>query len=187
MLRLETNRLLLREWQTGDIDDLVDGLNNIEVSKWLAYIPYPYTTEDAKNWVEFCSGNPVGAYYFAIELKSEKKVIGGTSLEKIHTGQGISGGGGIWIHAKYHGFGYGAEAFGKRIEFAFRQLNLRRLENGFFDGNTSSWKMQERFGYKIEGKRRKGFLCMANGEYKDEITTALLKEEWITDEYICAN
>jgi RimJ/RimL family protein N-acetyltransferase len=34
---LETKRLILREWNEDDVDDLVDGLNNIEVSKWLAY------------------------------------------------------------------------------------------------------------------------------------------------------
>jgi RimJ/RimL family protein N-acetyltransferase len=38
--------------------------------------------------------------------------------------------------------------------------------------------MQERLGYVIEGKRRKGFLCKADGEYKDEIITGLLKDEW---------
>ena len=70
------------------------------------------------------------------------------------------------------------EAWGKRIEFAFQTLSLRRLENVFFEGNALSQKMQERFGYVIEGKRRKAFKCMADGEYKDEIITGLLKDEW---------
>lgn len=102
------------------------------------------------------------SYKFANELKAEKKVIGGVTLDKINKYQGTAGGG-IWINANYHGHGYGAEAFGRRIEFAFNELKLRRLENGFFDGNSSSFKMQERFGYIIEGKRRKAFRCMADG------------------------
>ena len=114
-----------------------------------------------------------------VELKSEKKVIGGVSLDKVNKFQGTAGGG-IWINAKYHGQGYGAEAFSKRINFAFNELKLRRLENGFFDGNPSSFKMQEKFGYKIEGMRRKVFICMADGEIKDEYITSLLKDEWIT-------
>ena len=72
------------------------------------------------------------------------------------------------------------EAFGKRIDFAFNELKLRRLENGFFEGNRSSFKMQDKFGYKIEGIRRKAFRCMADGEIKDEFITGLLKDEWIT-------
>ena len=39
--------------------------------------------------------------------------------------------------------------------------------------------MQERFEYKIEGRRRKKYYCMADGELKDEIIIGLLKEEWV--------
>ncbi|MGE5614742.1 MAG: GNAT family N-acetyltransferase [Bacillota bacterium] len=180
---LETKRLILREWNENDIDDLVEGLNNIEVSKWLAYVPYPYTKENAVRWISYCrqiaaKGTDRTSFEFAIELKSEKKVVGGTSLVNINRFHGTAGGG-IWINARYQGQGYGTEAFGKRIEFAFNELKLRRLENGFFAGNQLSFKMQEKFGYKIEGLRRKAFVCMADGELKDEYITGLLKEEWI--------
>lgn len=182
-IRLETKRLILRDWQTNDEDELVEGLNNFNVSKWLAYIPFPYTKNDAKAWISNCIKNDENdkrnSYHFAIELKSENKVIGGTSLEKINVFQGIAGGGGIWLNEQYHGNGFGLEAFNRRIEFAFNELKLRRIENGFFDGNIASLNMQKKLGYKIEGKRRKGFLCIADGEYKDEIITGLLKEEWI--------
>lgn len=179
-MRLETERLILREWTLNDIDDLVEGLNNIEVSKWLAFIPYPYTRKDAEDWIRSCIKrieNGEERYDFAIELKDNNKVIGGTNLEKINRIQGTASGG-IWTNAEYHGNGYGQEAWGKRIEFAFEKLGLRRLENGFFDGNISSLKMQLKFGYKIEGLKRKSYLCMADKQYKDEYITALLKEEW---------
>ena len=38
--------------------------------------------------------------------------------------------------------------------------------------------MQERFGYKIEGLKRKRYKCMADGKLKDEHITGLLKEEF---------
>jgi len=180
-MRLETSRLVLRSWKESDIDDLIDGLNNFEVSKWLVQVPYPYTLENAKNYIEFCNKNELAenksSYQFAIELKTEKRVIGGTSLERINLFHGTASGG-IWINSKYHGSGYGTEAFGRRIEFAFTELNLRRLENGYLDGNQASHKMQEKLGYVIEGKRRKGFKCMADGQLKDEFITGLLKEDW---------
>lgn len=183
-MTLETKRLVLREWNENDVEDLIEGLNNKEVSKWLAFVPYPYTKKDAEKWIEFCIENAKKvmdrtSYDFAIELKCEKKVIGGITLDKINKFQGTAGGG-IWINTKYHCQGYGTEAFGKRIDFAFNELKLRRLENGFLNGNQSSFKMQEKFGYKIEGMRRKAFRCMADGEIKDEYITGLLIEEWIT-------
>ena len=182
-MRLETERLILRDWAKKDIDDIVEGLSDIEVSKWLAFIPHPYTKGMAENWVYSCmenvkNGENRKSYEFAIELKGENKVIGGTGIDRIDTFNGTSGGGGIWINKKYHGKGYGSEAFGKRLEFAFDNLGLRRLENGFFDGNNASFKMQEKFGYKIEGLKRNGYKCMADGQLKDEHITGLLKEEW---------
>lgn len=181
-MRLETKRLLLREWRKRDVKDLIDGLNNLEITKWLAFAPYPYTKKDAEEWINYCvkiakKGNNRDSYEFAIELKSEKKVIGGISLSRINKFQGTAGGG-LWLNAKYHKQGYGSEAFGARLEFAFNKLELRRIENGYLKGNPSSFKMQQKFGFKLEGIKRKGFRCKADGKIKDEYITGLLKEEW---------
>lgn len=35
-LIIETDRLILRQWKIEDADDLVEELNNLNVSKWLA-------------------------------------------------------------------------------------------------------------------------------------------------------
>jgi RimJ/RimL family protein N-acetyltransferase len=47
-MKLETQRLILRYWQPSDRDSIVAGLNDLSVSKWLAFAPYPYTTRDAE-------------------------------------------------------------------------------------------------------------------------------------------
>ena len=46
-------RIILRDWKDEDIMDLQSGLNNINVSKWLASVPYPYTKKDAESFIEF--------------------------------------------------------------------------------------------------------------------------------------
>lgn len=181
-MRLETKRLILREWKKKDMNDIVEGLNNLKITKWLAVVPYPFTKKDAEEWISLCIKSAKkrknrDSYEFAIELKSERKVIGGISLSKINKFQGTASGG-IWINQKYHKLGYGSEAFGERLKFAFNRLKLRRLENGFIKGNKSSFEMQKKFGYKIEGMRRKGFRCKADGKLKDEHITGLLREDW---------
>ncbi len=173
---IETERLILRQWNMTDIDDIVEGLNNINVTKWLAGAPFPYTTKDAIEFVQKTINNNL--YNFAIVLKSENKAIGGTQLTNISVDNGTAGGG-IWISEKYQGFGYGTEAFGARIKYAFETLNLRRLENGYFKENEKSHKMQLRFGYKDEGIRRKKFISKATGNMEDEYITGLLIDEWI--------
>jgi RimJ/RimL family protein N-acetyltransferase len=181
-MRLETKRLVLREWKKDDVNDLVEGLNDLNVSKWLAFAPYPYTKRDAEDWIGYCNGlarrgKNRGGYEFAIELRSKRKVIGGVSLQRIDRSQGTAGGG-IWINAKYQRQGYGTEAFGEKLRFAFVDLKLRRMDNGFFEGNTASFKLQMKFGFKVEGKRRGGLVSRADGKVKDECLTGLLKTEW---------
>ena len=38
-MKIESKRLILRSYEDRDISDLVEGLNNIEVAKWMAGVP----------------------------------------------------------------------------------------------------------------------------------------------------
>ncbi len=177
-MRLDTARLALRPWSQTDLADLIEGLNDLAVARWLAFVPHPYTQADAERWITHClhSAGP-DAYHFAIELKAGQKIIGGVTLDRINRLHGTAGGG-IWIASRYQGKGYGTEAFGEKIRFAFEDLKLRRLDNGFFADHPASLALQQKFGYKVEGLRRKAYRCQADGQLKDECLTGLLIEEW---------
>ena len=177
--RIESKRIILRSWKDEDIGDLVEGLNNINVSKWMAGVTYPYTEKDAKAYIEKTKTlDEKVKIPLAIVLKENNKVIGGVDIRNINTKDGTAGGG-IWLNEKYQKNGYGTEAFSTKIKFCFEVLGLRRMENGYFEGNDKSRKMQEKLGYKYEGLRRKKYLCLATNEYVDECITGLLKEEFI--------
>jgi [ribosomal protein S5]-alanine N-acetyltransferase len=180
-MNLVTERLTLREWRNSDLDDLVEGLGNFAVAQWLAFVPHPYTPDHGASWLQSCITSaakmPRRGYHLAIVLNSEAKVIGGVSLDGIDFQHGTAGGG-IWLNAHHHNCGYGTEAFAARLRFAFDELNLRRIENGFLQGNEASRKLLEKLGYKLEGVKRKRFICMADGELKDEVMMALLREDW---------
>ena len=172
-------RIILRSWEYEDIYDLVDGLNNINVSKWLASVPYPYTENDAKSFIECAKKSDERDYIaLAIVLKENNKVIGGTEIRNINKKDGTASGG-IWLNEKYQKNGYGTEALSTKIKYSFDTLGLRRMENGYFSNNEKSKKMQEKLGYKIEGLKRKKYLCLATNEYVDETITGLLREEFI--------
>src|SRR5262245_32107769 len=121
-LYLETARLVLRDWMPADIPDLIEGLNDLRVSRWLAFVPHPYTRTTAESWITYCThlsekGSERDTFEFAIEVKSDHKVIGGVSLTRVSRLHGTAGGG-IWLNARYQGHGYGTEAFGEKIRFA---------------------------------------------------------------------
>lgn len=176
---IESKRIILKSWEDDDVEGLVEGLNNLNVAKWMAGVPYPYTENDAKNFIERSKNNDENIKIaLAIVLKENNKVIGGTEITNINKKDGTAGGG-IWLNEKYQNNGYGTEAFSEKIKYCFNALGLRRMENGYFPGNEQSRKMQEKLGYKNEGIRRKRFLCLATNEYVDECITGLLKEEFI--------
>lgn len=176
---IESERLILRNWEDKDVNDLVDGLNNINVAKWMAGVPYPYTKSDAKNFIEKSKNQDKKTNIaLAIVLKENNKVIGGTEITNINRKDGTAGGG-IWLNEDYQKNGYGTEAFSTKIKYCFDVLKLRRIENGYFPNNEKSRKMQQKLGYKYEGVRRKKFLCLATNEYVDECITGLLKEEFV--------
>ncbi len=176
---INSERIILRNWKDEDVHDLVEGLNNINVSKWMANVPYPYKEKDAENFINYAKNlDEQDNISLAIVLKENNKVIGGTEITNINKKDGTAGGG-IWLNEKYQKNGYGTEAFSTKIKYAFNELGLRRMENGYFPGNEKSRKMQEKLGYKNEGIKRKKFLCLATYEYVDECITGLLKEEFI--------
>ncbi|MBU1136609.1 MAG: hypothetical protein ABIG37_02440 [Nanoarchaeota archaeon] len=46
-MQLKTDRLILRQIVEADAKDLVRQINNLEISKWLLTVPYPYAIKDA--------------------------------------------------------------------------------------------------------------------------------------------
>lgn len=179
-IRIETPRLVLRTWCEADVEQLALGLNNLDVARWLAFVPHPYSTAHAKDWLRRCreiasAGTEPTAHEFAIELRSERRVIGGISLSKIDRTAGTAGGG-IWIANGYQGHGYGREAFEAKIQFAFEELGLTKLVNGYFDGNEGSWAMQRKLGYRQAGQVPSR--CLADGRPRIEHMTVLLRSDW---------
>jgi len=178
---LKTERLILRSPQKSDISDIVRNLSNIKVTKWLLVVPYPYGKKDALWFVSHCKKNakakPRTSYEFWIELKESKEVIGGIGISSIKQDQGTASVG-YWLGEDYWRFGYGSEALEKLLDFAFRDLKIRRLEAGVFAGNPSSGKLLEKYGFKQEGYKIKAKKCKADGKIKDEYIYGLLRSEY---------
>ena len=181
-MELRTKRLVLRQLRREDLPDLVENINNINVSKWLLVVPYPYTVKDAREYLRHTQKSwkvrNKKDYSFTIAKKEDNVLIGGCGIHKISKEQGTAEMG-YWLGERYWRQGYGTEGMNAMIEFAFGKLGLRRINSGVFRGNPSSGKMQEKLGFKNEGLRRKGCVCKADGKIKDEYAYGLLKEEWI--------
>lgn len=180
-MRLTTKRLILRPIAKKDSKALIESVNNIKVSRYLLAVPYPYRMKDAKWWINHCAKllkeKPRESYEFAIELKSEKKQIGGIAVNHIDKFQGKATIG-YWLGEKYWKQNYGSEALKALINFAFDKLKLRRLEAGVFKENMASAKLLEKHGFKKEGIRKESHRSKATGKIHDEICYGLLNKNY---------
>jgi len=178
---IETERLILRQWKKSDQKSLIANINNLNVSKWLLVVPYPYGVKEADWWINRCVEKSKEKkrtdYDFCIELKEERKAIGGIGISKVDEFQG-TGVLGYWLGENYWRSGYGSEALEKVLDFAFRKLKLRRLEASVFEGNPSSGKLLEKYGFVQEGYKREVVRSKATGKVHDEIIYGLLRKEW---------
>ena len=171
---IKTERLILRPWQMTDADAIVEGISDFETVKMLT-APYPYKKQDAIDFLERRQSDSENQFYFAITLKGSGKVIGGTNICLDKTNNTNSGG--IWLNKNYQGKGYGTEAWTARAKFAFENLGLDKLYNGYFEHNKISPKMQFKIGYKIVGEQEK--FCPALNKNVKEIKTVLTKDDFV--------
>jgi len=74
------------------------------------------------------------------------------------------------------GKGYGTEAMNLILGFAFRDLNLNRVQLEAFDFNKRAQKCYLKVGFKEVGRRRK--TRFIDGKYRDCIVMDILREEW---------
>lgn len=180
-MRLETERLILRTPTLRDAKDIKDNIDNLEISKWLLVIPYPYSLEDAKWYInhaiEKSKQKKKDSYGWSIELKSERKIIGGIGLSKVDLDQGTADTG-YWIGEKYWRKGIITEAEKAVLDFAFNKLKLRRIQIPAFSENKASNAVAKKLGFIFEGKLRKVAKCKATGKIHDENVWGLLKEDW---------
>ncbi len=176
-MQITTERLILRKAKKTDWQDILEGFSEYDVVK-MTGAPHPYKKKDADLYIS----NAIAkwgkrSYYFFIQLKAEKKVIGVVELTGISSFDGTASTA-SWINKKYWRQGYVAEAKIAINDFAFYKLKLRRLGSGVFATNKASNATQQKMGYVLEGVKRRCLKNRTTGKIHDVNMYGLLKENW---------
>lgn len=158
--------VLIRQWAENDLQSLVLHANNINIWNNLRnYFPYPYTEENANEWLNKTIGaTPI--VNFAIDLDGE--AIGGIGLVLNSDVYVYSAEVGYWLAEEYWGKGIATEAVRQMVEYTFYYFDIIRLYAEVFETNKSSMRVLEKNGFYLEGVRRK----------------AVFKNEKLIDDYI---
>ncbi len=176
-MRIVTERLILRPPTLKDAEDIAQNANRIDVSRYLALVPYPYRVKDARDFIKLrrkkATRNP---YNFGITLKHSGKLvgmIGFTGFNKFSDKAEV----GYWLGKKYWRQGITAEALKAMVRFAFRKLKLVRLQADVFVENKASAKLLKKIGFKKEGLKRKAARAKSTGKWHDTYAFGLLRSD----------
>jgi 8-oxo-dGTP diphosphatase len=150
---LKTERLTLRPLRPGDAEALHRLVNDWEVTRTLAEIPYPYPRALADDWIastqaELAEG---AAYHLAITGKEGRKetIVGvvGLRLDAARRAGRL----GYWVGRSYWKHGVATEAARRMTSWAFANLPLDLIAAEVTEGNDGSCKVLRRVGFREVG------------------------------------
>lgn len=157
---LATERLTLRPLTVADADSLHRLINDWDVSRTLAAVPFPYPRTLADEWIastrqELEKG---AAYHLAITGQdgAEELLVGVVGLRinlKARTGRL-----GYWVGRRFWGHGVATEAAGKLARWALANLDLDGLEANVATDNPASVAVLKRIGFRESGRGTENFI-----------------------------
>ena len=174
----ETERLYLRRFGLNDADAVVDLLQEPDVALNVLNIPYPYTRQNAEEFITRSQENAANEseIVFAILNRATNQVMGsaGIFLFPRHRRGGL----GYWISKQFWGQGYVTEAVGRLIRFGFEDRHLHCIFAECFPHNIGSARVMEKNGMKLDGTLREHFFHDLRQQYMDVHHYSLLRQEY---------
>jgi len=172
-IELKTNRLLLRRFRPGDVDDALAYRDDAEFSRYLPHIPQPFTRRDAEDFVARNIEEPWDLFpTFAIVL--DGRVVGTVNfdIDPSHRIAML----GFAIGRQQRGKGIGTEAARAGVDWAFEAFGLAKIWATTDARHVSSQRVMEKLGMQREGLLRSHEL--ARDGRTDKVYYGLLREEW---------
>ena len=174
-MRLETQRLLLRELRTSDLDAIHEYASDPIVVKYMTF--GPITIQDSKNFIAKAlskqKAEPKTDFTLGITLKENDSIIGGCGLTIVSEIQANIG---YILNKHFWGKGYATETAKALTEYGFRELGLHRVYATCDPDNDASIRVLEKVGMKLEGRLKEN--TKSHGEYRDSLILGILKREW---------
>ncbi|MGH2587308.1 MAG: GNAT family N-acetyltransferase [Dehalococcoidia bacterium] len=174
-LPIETERLLLREFEPSDWEGLLTYNGDPEVQRFRGR--ELLDTAGAHALIATMRGRqaerPRTWYDLAIIRRLDGRQIGRCERQLAH---GSTGEIGYMLARDVWGQGYATEAARALLTAGFGALGLHRIYAECELENTASWRVLERLGMRREGHFQEAL--WRGGRWHDALTYALLRSEW---------
>ena len=140
MMRIETERLVLKKLVEADKERLVSLIGDFRVSKTLSNVPYPYTFDDADEWLKIVDNEE-----FNLNIFLNDDLIGGVGLTPTEDDFYELG---YWLGVEYWEQGYATESVRGLINYAKSNTPCEKFKANVYKENISSAKVLEKNGFK---------------------------------------
>ncbi len=176
---LLTSRLILRPFESGDLDDLLAYMSPPEVSRYLYTEPLADKAAAKENLDRKMGAiqaeNEGDAIFLAVYLPEAERVIGDVMF--YYTSRGHRQGEiGFVFHPEFQGRGFATEAARVVLEIGFQGLQLHRMVARCDARNLASARVMERLGMTREAQLVENEFV--KGEWTDEFVYAIRRGEW---------
>lgn len=148
--QINTLRLIIRAFSNEDAQDLFEYLSDPQIYQYEQ--GEPVDRQQAQNYARDMANNQ---NFWAIELKSEHKVVGQLYFSQQEPEHLMTWELGYRMNPKYQKQGFGSEAAQALVEYGFRQLHVHRVVAYCHPENVASWKLLEKIGFRREGLLQK--------------------------------
>lgn len=172
---LRGERLLLRPISVADTDEMFAATQDVE-TKRLTGTRTSFTREQIEAWCARVA-TADDRIDLAILARTTGEFLGEVVLNELDQ-ENRSAAFRIALSAGRHfGKGYGTEAAGLILEFAFDVLELNRVSLEVFTFNPRALHVYEKLGFRREGRLREALWM--DGEFHDAIVMGLLRREFV--------
>ncbi len=173
------NRITLKQLTKADASDIYATISSQReyLGKWLPFVEHTKSVSDTQAFVNSIIDLPeeIMEYTFTIRVDGcLAGLIGFKDTDRTNRKTEI----GYWLSREYQGRGIMTKSLKRLCEFAFRELNMNRVQIKCAVGNSSSIAIPERLGFKREGTERDGEL-LSGDTFTDLYIYSLLKGEYI--------
>ena len=173
---IETERLILRQIQNSDAQDLYEYSKQKIVGENAGW-SFHQSIAESKAIIRLFNDKrhfgQLGVY--AIVLKENNKMIGTIELHTYVKGHKAELG--YALNPAYWGNGFVVEASKYLIAYGFDVLRLKRIECYTFVENIRSKRVCEKLGLTFEGTRKKAYQ-LYDGSIHDDIAYAIIDDEY---------
>ena len=175
---LLTERLVLRQLQTEDANEIFALRSNDEVNRFLDR-PKATTIDEAKKFIYKINNgiNKDEWVYWVIALKKEAKLVGTIcywNISKENDRAEV----GYELHPHYQGKGIMQEALLKVIDFGFEQMKLKTITAVPSGNNIKSRKLLEKNNFKLDSNLQSMLSQQMN--FPNMVVYSLRKNEILT-------